>query len=187
MRDIAGFVARGRSREKAGAEPAVDHGPVGVLRNEILVAIVLHEARDPVEGLVPRDAHELVRSGRAVFRVLEPVGAVHEIEQARALGAKRAAIHRMIRIALDMNDLGRSILGLVAEAVHQETAADRAVRAGVACLRGACQLVLAYLGKHLGSRESQYREARCAESGCTDSGCPDCTELEELTSGYRYH
>src|SRR6266704_16339 len=107
---------------------------------------------------------------------------MHEIEQARALGAKRAAIHRMIRIALDVNDLGRSILGLVAEAVHQETAADRAVRTGVTCLRGACQLVLAYLGKHLGRRESQYPKARCAESSCTD-----CTELEELTSGYRYH
>src|SRR3989442_13673440 len=107
---------------------------------------------------------------------------VHEIEQARALGAKRAAIHRMIRIALDVNDLGRSILGLVAEAVHQEAAADRAVWTGVACLRGACELIFAYLGKHLVRRESQCREARCAESGCTD-----CTELEELTSGYRYH
>src|SRR3989475_12260626 len=105
---------------------------------------------------------------------------MHEIEQARALGAKGAAIHRMIRIALDVNDLGRSILGLVAEAVHQETAADRAVRTGVACLRGACQLVLAHLGKHLVRRESQYPKTRCAESGCTD-----CTELEELTSGYR--
>src|SRR5207245_5433267 len=91
----------------------------------------------------------------------------------------------MIRIALDMNDLGRSILGLVAEAVHQETAGDRAVRTGVACLGGACQLVLAYLGQHFISRESQYceaREARCAESGCTNG-----TELEELTSGYRCH
>src|SRR5207249_7802749 len=112
-------------------------------------AIVLREARDAVEGLVPRDAHELVRSWRAVLRVPEPVGAVHEIEQARALGAERAAIHRMIRIALDMNDLGRSVLGFVAEAVHKDTAGDRAVRAGVACLRGALQLVLAYLGKHL--------------------------------------
>src|SRR5712692_12039224 len=91
----------------------------------------------------------------------------------------------MIRIALDMNDLGRRILGLVAEAVHKDTAADRAVRTGVACLRGACQLVLAYLGKHLGRRESQYREAR--EARCAESGCTDCTELEELTSGYRCH
>src|SRR2546422_8833459 len=99
---------------------------------------------------------------------------------ARALGAERAAIHRMIWIALDVNDLGRSILGLVAEAVHQETAADRAVRTGVACLRGACQLVLAHLGKHLGRREYQYPKDRCAESSCTY-----CTRLEELRSGYR--
>src|SRR2546427_12692343 len=102
---------------------------------------------------------------------------MHEIEQARALGAKGAAIHRMIRIALDMNDLGRGILGLVAEAVHKETAADRAVRTGVACLRGAFQLVLAYLRKHFVRRESHYAEARCAESGCTD-----CTGLAERTS-----
>src|SRR5207245_10825682 len=100
---------------------------------------------------------ELVRSGRAVFRVLEPVGAMHEIEQARALGAKGAAIHRMIRIALDVNDLGRSILGLVAEAVHKETAADRAVRTGVACLRGACTLVLSTLDTHLLWRVAHYR------------------------------
>src|SRR5438132_13006299 len=88
----------------------------------------------------------------------------------------------MIRIALDMNDLGRSILGLVAEAVHQETAGDRAVRAGVACLGGGLELVLSYLGENLVRRESQYTKARCAESGCTD-----CAELEALTSGYRSH
>src|SRR5438445_11116602 len=105
---------------------------------------------------------------------------MHEIEQARALGAKRAAIHRMVRIALDVNDLGRSILGLVGEAVHQETAADRAVRTGVACLRVACHLVLAYIGKHLGRRESQNTKSRCAESSCTDR-----TELSVSTACYR--
>src|SRR5207245_11497468 len=110
-------------------------------RDEMLVAIFLHEPRAPVDGLVPGDAHGLVRSGRAVFRVLEPVGAVHEIEQTRALGAECAAIHRMIRIALDVNDLGRSILGLVAEAVNQEAAADRAVWTGVACIRGALAFI----------------------------------------------
>src|SRR5438445_11760810 len=106
---------------------------------------------------------------------------MHEIEQARALGAKRAAIHWMIRIALDVDDLCRSILGLVAEAVHKETAADRAVGTGVACLRGAFQLVLAYLGRHLGRRESQCHQPQFAE---LDGGYG--SELEDLMPGYKY-
>jgi hypothetical protein len=37
-------------------------------------------------------------------------------------------------VALDVHDLGLGILRPVAEAVHDEAAAHRAVRAGVACL-----------------------------------------------------
>src|SRR5438132_1213373 len=73
---------------------------------------------------------------------------MHEIEQARALGAKGAAIHRMIRIALDVNDLGRSILGLIDEVVKR-----LAVRLSSGLLNlNPARTVMTYPGLAWGSR-----------------------------------
>jgi len=56
---------------------------------------------------------------------------MNDVEQRRPFRAERAAIHRMIRIALDVNDVGPGVLGAVAEAVDDDAAGDRAVGAGI--------------------------------------------------------
>jgi hypothetical protein len=48
---------------------------------------------------------------------------VDEVEQAGALRAQRAAVDRMVRVALDVEDARLGVLGAVAQAVHQDAAA----------------------------------------------------------------
>ena len=43
-----------------------------------------------------------------------------DVEQRRSLGAERAAVYRMIRIALDVDDVGNRILGFVPKAVNED-------------------------------------------------------------------
>ncbi len=105
--DVAGFVGGGRGCQEAGGQPAVDRGAVGVLGDEVLVPVVLHQPGDFAERLVPGNALPFVGAWCAVFRVLEPVRAVDEVHQPRALGAQGPAVHRMVRVALDVED-GRS-------------------------------------------------------------------------------
>ena len=65
---------------------------------------------------------------------------MHEGQQARALGAQRAAVDRVVRVGLDVDDAAPDVLGLVVQAVHQDAAAHRAIRAGIAGFSGAGQL-----------------------------------------------
>ena len=78
--------------------------------------------------------------GARYFGDLQARRRVHDIEQRRALRAQCAAVHRMIRIALDVDDVGRGVLGAIAKAVDQNPASDRAIGAGVAGLGGGRQL-----------------------------------------------
>ncbi|MDT4879160.1 hypothetical protein FQZ97_1148050 [compost metagenome] len=63
-----------------------------------------------------------------------------EVQQAGAFRAEGAAVDRVVRIALDMDDVLRDVLRRIALAVHDQAAADGAVGAGVARLDGARQL-----------------------------------------------
>ena len=63
------------------------------------------------------------------------------VEQRRALRAERAAIGRVVGIALDVGDLGLLALGEVALGIEDDAAADRAIGAGVARLGEARELV----------------------------------------------
>ena len=84
-----------------------------------------------------------------------------EVEQRRALRAQRAAIGRMVGVALDMDDLGLLALLQVALRVHDDAAGDRAVGAGVAGFGGVGELESADRLRHgrLRSRRSQRRQA----------------------------
>jgi hypothetical protein len=84
---------------------------------------------------------------------------MYEIEQSRAFGAERAAIDRVIRITFDVNDAGLGILGAIAEAVHQDSATDGAVGAGVAGFDGARQFIAADLRQRGRRRKSHQRQA----------------------------
>ena len=102
--DPAGFVARGGGGEEACGRPAVDDAAVTVFGNEVLVPVVLHQPGDLCKRLVPGNALPFISAGGAVFRILEPVGAVDEVHQAGALRAQGTPVHRMVRVALDVED-----------------------------------------------------------------------------------
>ncbi|ABA52345.1 hypothetical protein BURPS1710b_A0731 [Burkholderia pseudomallei 1710b] len=154
VRQIADLVAARRGGQHARREPAVDLHAVVRRLDEVRVAVRLHQLRDPLERVAPRDRLPLVGAGRAVFGLREAARAMDEVDEARALRAQRAAVDRVIGVALDVDDARRGVLRAVAEAVHQDPAADRAVRAGVAGFDSARQLVLADLGERFGRREA---------------------------------
>jgi len=61
----------------------------------------------------------MISTGRHIRLLSSETAVVHgseedEVEQAGTLRAQRAAVHRVVRIALDMDDVGAGILGPVA-------------------------------------------------------------------------
>src|ERR1700693_6437091 len=89
----------------------------------------------------------------------QAAGAVDEVEQSGTLRAQGAAIDRVIRIALDVEDARAGIPRATAEAVHENATGDRAIRARVTRLSGAGELELAHFGNRSGGREAKQREA----------------------------
>src|SRR5205814_10153178 len=83
----------------------------------------------------------------------------------RALRAPGAAMERVTAIAVDMEDARSGILRAIAEAVHENAAGDRTIRARVAGLGGARELELAHFGNRSGGREAQQGEARAGQGG----------------------
>ena len=105
--DVAGLVGGGGGGQQADGRPAVDRRALSVLRGEVLVAVVLHQPGDPVERQVPGDAlRNSLRRAARYSGYLRRCRAVDEVEQRRALRAEGAAVDRMVRVALDMDDLG---------------------------------------------------------------------------------
>src|SRR5690606_10563564 len=165
--------------EKTRGRPAIDQLALGVLLDEVGVAVVLHQPGDAPQGVVPGDALPFVAAGFAHFAVLQALAAVDVVDQTGALGAKRAAVDRMIWVAFDMEDALMGVLRAITEAVHQDAATDRAVGAVVAGFLRAQQFVLARLGR-LGDTGGE------AEGGGGRCGDPDSTKLEELSSA-KFH
>src|SRR5690606_1840604 len=141
---VAGVVGRGRGGEKAYRGPAVDRLAQSVLLHEVGVAVLSHQAGDAIERFVPGQAGPLIGAGLAHHRVLQAVGALYEVQQAGALGAQAAAVDRMIRVTLDVDDLLSDVLAAAAAAVEDQSAAYRAVGAGVAGFLGVGQLEMPY-------------------------------------------
>ncbi|MNM60576.1 hypothetical protein D3C81_718640 [compost metagenome] len=171
----AGFAAGGRGAEHAGTQPAVDRGALGVFLDEVGVAVVLHQAGDALDGVVPADALPFVRTRCAVFGEQQALLAVHIVHQAGAFRAQRAAADRVIRVAFDVEDARLGVLRAVTQAVHENPATYGTVGAVVAGFLGAQQLVLARLGGlgHAGGK---------TQGRAGGGGDPGGTELEELTS-----
>ncbi len=79
--------------------------PSRVVRDEVRVAVVLHQLGDAVERVVPGDALELVGAGLAVHRILERASATcTKSSSAGALRAQRAAVDGVVGVALDVDD-----------------------------------------------------------------------------------
>src|SRR5690606_19383090 len=142
----AGLVAGRRRAEEAGGGPAIDPLALGVPLDEVGVAVVLHQAGDAIERLVPGNPLPFIASRFAHLGVLHALRAVDVVDQTGTLGAQRATADRVIRIALDVEDAFLGVLGAVTQAVHQDAATHRAIGAVVAGFLGAQQLVLARLG-----------------------------------------
>src|SRR5690606_32942797 len=138
----AGLVGRRRGGQHAGGQQTVDRGALLVLFDEVGVAVILDQAGNTLDRLVPADALPLVGTRRAVLGVLQTVFTVDIVDQAGALGAQRATADRVVRVALDVEDPLLGVLRTVPQAVHQYTATDRAIGAVVTCFLGAQQLVL---------------------------------------------
>ncbi len=77
-----------------------------------------------------------VRSGTAHLRLEQAPVVQNVLLERRAFGAKRAAIDGMVGIALDVHHLRDRVLGLVAERVDDDAAADRTIRTGAARFAG---------------------------------------------------
>src|SRR5205823_341585 len=165
VREIADFVAAGGCRQHAGRQPAVDGQALRRLRHEIRVPLLLHELGDTIERVIPGDRLPAIGAGRAVLRMRQAARAVDEVDQSSTLRAQGAAIDRVIRIALDMEDARSGIFRAIAEAVHENAAGDRTIRARVAGLGGARELELAHFGNRSGGREAQQGEARAGQGG----------------------
>ena len=116
---------------------------------------------------------EFVRARRAIFGDLEPGRRVDDVEQRRSLRAERAAIDRMVGIALDVDDVGHRILGSVAKAVDQDAAGDGAIGAGVAGLARGRELERPHRSCE---RLAGEAEAQCAKTGSCESGAGDLDE-----------
>src|SRR3546814_19989998 len=85
-----------------------------------------------VERVVPRDALPFVGPRRAVFGILEAIGAIDEAGKPRALGTERAPVHRVAGIAFDVQDARMGVFCAIAQTVHKYAPGHRTVRQGIA-------------------------------------------------------
>src|SRR5450631_3496312 len=74
----------------------------------------------------------------------------------------------MVRVPFDVEDGRLCVFRLVAQAVHDQAAAHRAVRAGVAGLGTAGQLELAHLRQRIVWRKAQHGNTGASQSGSTN-------------------
>ena len=174
------LVGIGAAAVPGDAFAAVHRAPLRVLLDEGIVARLLHQARDFVDGGIPRDIFPMVRPRTAHLRLQQAAGIIDVLLQRRALGTQRAAIDGMVGIALHVDHLRRHVLGLVAEGVDDDAATDRAVRAGGSRLGGARNLQLARLcvgGFQVEAQDAGYRAARAdlqERSSCMHALKPFC-------------
>src|SRR4029450_2765749 len=76
---MSGRRSRCGGRQHAGAGPAVYGDSRGASDDEVVIAILLHEGGDTVEGEVPRDLLEMVAAGGLILRVFQPGRRVDDI------------------------------------------------------------------------------------------------------------
>ena len=78
----------------------------------------------------------------------------------------------MIRIAFDVDHLRRSVLGLVAQRVNDDTAANRAIGASAACFRGSGNFQPLRLCVDRSQAKSKNSHTRAAYQSSLNEGSP---------------
>src|SRR5690606_34715594 len=135
-----GLVGGRRGGQEARTRPAVDRRAGVVELDQVGVAVVLHRARDAVQRLVPGDVLEAVAARAADARTGQAGLGLDVVLERRALGAERAAVGRVVGVALDVDQLGLFAGREVAARVHDDPARHRAVGADVAGFGGGGEL-----------------------------------------------
>src|SRR5690606_29989058 len=179
MRDITHLVAARSCGQHPGREPPVHHASFLGAPLEVGITVLLHQRRNARERLLPRDPYPGVRTWSAVLRIMKTVWAMDEINQRSTFGAQSAPIHRMVCIALDVNNIGDGIFSPIPQPIHQYATGHGTVWTGTARFRHAGKLVLTNFGNR--------RIRCCPQQGEAGSGKGSSRYFEELTPIHVLH
>src|SRR6266567_3676535 len=164
--EVPFLAAKGGAAGEGDPLRAVDRVAGRILRDEGGVASVFDALGQFVEHVVPGDLLPLVGAGCAIHGVFDPARAGRELHRRRAFGAEPSLVDRAVGIALDLEQLGRSVG--VRFCVGDQRAADRAIRTHGMRLRGVRD-VEALLGRNgLGHVEPEGGEAGRTRPGGAD-------------------
>src|SRR5258708_19115311 len=145
-----------------------------ILLDESLIARLFHPRRDFVDRIVPRNILPFGATGSA-HQGLQQAPIVHDLLLQRGtLRAQRAAVGRMIGVALDVHHLRGHILRAVANRVDDGAATHRAVRASRARLAAPRYLQRSQL--RVGGLQIKTENGR--------SGASNSRQLQEVTAGW---
>ena len=139
--------------------------PLRVGFDEGVVARLFHLLRDLGVGLIPGNVFPVGGSGTPHLRLQQAPVVEDVLLERRSLGAKRAAIDGMVGIALDVDDLGNRVLGLVAQGVDDHATTDGTIRTGAARLAGSGNLEGLGLSVNRGQIKAEGGETGSAEDG----------------------
>ena len=127
-----------------------------------------------VEGPVPFDVFPMVGPGPAHLRLQQSAVVEDLLHQRRPLGAERAPIGRVVRIALHVDDLRCDVLRFVAEGVDDDSASDSAIGAGGPSLGRPVDLELPRLGRGGFHVESENRSDDRTRAGFNEASSCAC-------------
>jgi hypothetical protein len=147
--------------------------PGGVHFDEAFIARLLHPPGDLVDHPIPALLLPAIGARGAVKRASQATFAEDVVFERDAFGAERAAIDRMVGVALDVDDGGaRDVFGPVPERVDDHAATDRAVGAGRSRLGRARNLQLADGRVSRGEIEAEGDDSTGAGDGYLDKVSP---------------
>jgi hypothetical protein len=162
---IIEFVGVGATTDKGETIAMIYRATLPIFLDESVVTRFLYPMTDLVDGLVPADIFPVIGAGSPDLRLQQPALIEDVLLKRSALRTERAAIDGMIGIALDVNHLGRDVLGLVTDRINNDAAAYRAVRAGGSRFGRSGNLELAKLRVGRGKVKPKQRQRRASQRG----------------------
>src|SRR6202521_1013773 len=108
-REVPFLAAEGGAAGEGNPLRAVDRVARRILRHEARIAGVFDALSQLVEHVVPGDRLPVVGTRRAVQRVFDAAGAGRQLHGRRTLRTEASLVDGAVRIALDLQQLGRSV------------------------------------------------------------------------------
>src|SRR5262249_45412775 len=106
---------------------SIRRAALAVLFDKRVVACLLNQACDFLDGVLPRDILPLFRAGPPHLRRQQPPVVQDVLIALGPFRAKGATVDWMIRIAFYVHHLGSSVLGFVPECVDYYSTTNRAI------------------------------------------------------------